>query len=299
MKYTIEVFLQKAAVELRLDILDLIILRWFIDFKDSGNMRYQVFNVEKYYWIFHKKLVQELPLLNIQKTAFYKNLKKMCDAKVLKKYIIRFAGTYTYYAVVENFIHLISTNNENTEPNLASLEYNFKDNYSDSDTTSDSFDTTPHATLGTTPDSSAPTPTMSKCATEPTNFGPVKLESCLNSFETAHFTSVSNMGACKSNRCTSSSNIGALNSISCTIESNMDASKSTLCTLKSSPSSPKSTQIINLSNKSITTPNYDETSCESLLAQLIWNLIKNNNPSFKDPKFEKLGQGILLYFVQR
>ncbi|WP_455544078.1 hypothetical protein [Intestinibacter sp.] len=191
MKYTIEGFLQKTAVELGLDVLDLVILRCFIDFKDSGNMRYQVFNGEKYYWIFHKKLVQELPLLSIQKIAFYKNLKKMCDAKVLKKYIIRFAGTYTYYAVVENFIHLISTNNENTEPNIASLEYNFKDNYSfsntsaASDTTSDSFGTTPHATLGTTPDSSAPTPTMSKCDVEPTNFAPVKLESYLNSFETS------------------------------------------------------------------------------------------------------------------
>ena len=47
MKYTIEGFSQQAAHELGLDALDLIILRWFVDFKDSGNMRTEFINVEK------------------------------------------------------------------------------------------------------------------------------------------------------------------------------------------------------------------------------------------------------------
>ena len=54
MKYTIEGFSQKVAKDLGLDALDLIILRWFVDFKDSGNMRTEFINGEKYYWIRHK-----------------------------------------------------------------------------------------------------------------------------------------------------------------------------------------------------------------------------------------------------
>ena len=77
MKYTIEGFSQKVAKDLGLDALDLIILRWFVDFKDSGNMRTEFINGEKYYWIRHKKLTDELPILSMQTNAFYRRLRKI------------------------------------------------------------------------------------------------------------------------------------------------------------------------------------------------------------------------------
>lgn len=109
MKYTIEGFSQKVAKDLGLDALDLIILRWFVDFKDSGNMRTEFINGEKYYWIRHKKLTDELPILSMQTNAFYRRLRKICECGVLKRVLLKENGSYTYYTLGENFIKLIST----------------------------------------------------------------------------------------------------------------------------------------------------------------------------------------------
>ena len=51
MKYTMLGFSQKSSDELGLDILDLAILRWFIDFKNSGTMKVKRLQGENYYWI--------------------------------------------------------------------------------------------------------------------------------------------------------------------------------------------------------------------------------------------------------
>ena len=55
--------------------------------------------------------------------------------------------------------------------------------------------------------------------------------------------------------------------------------------LEQSPSSLESDQIINLSNKSITSQYKDDVSAEFLLSELMWTLIKKNNPTFKEPNF--------------
>lgn len=107
MKYTIEGFSQIEAIKLGIDGLDLIILRWLVDFIESGNMRTITLDGEKYYWVHHKRMSEELPILNMQKNAIYRRLKKFCDAKILKKKIVHFGSTYTYYTLGENYINLV------------------------------------------------------------------------------------------------------------------------------------------------------------------------------------------------
>ena len=42
MKYTIMGFSQIQAIEYNLDLIDLMLIRWFVDFKDSGEMKYKL-----------------------------------------------------------------------------------------------------------------------------------------------------------------------------------------------------------------------------------------------------------------
>ncbi|MDO5011777.1 MAG: hypothetical protein Q4E31_13200 [Intestinibacter bartlettii] len=111
MKYTFLGFSQKAACELGLDVTDLVILRWFVDFKDSGKMHSVSIDNEEYYWIFYKNLLEDMCILSLCRETLYRRLKKMCDKNILKKKKVAYGGNYTYYALGENYIKL----NENSE----------------------------------------------------------------------------------------------------------------------------------------------------------------------------------------
>jgi len=63
---------------------------------------------EVYYWIYHKKVSEDMPILHLQKTAIYRRLKKLCKAQIFKKTVVRERGTFTYYAIGPNYIRLIS-----------------------------------------------------------------------------------------------------------------------------------------------------------------------------------------------
>ena len=49
MKYTIEGFAQDKLLELQLDVSDALILRWFIDFAGTGNMKRLIHDHQIYY----------------------------------------------------------------------------------------------------------------------------------------------------------------------------------------------------------------------------------------------------------
>ena len=81
MKYTIEGFSQEYALTLKkniitkygvektikIDFTDLVILRWFVDF--YPNMKKMIIDGKEYVWLSHKKLLNDLPLLDISKRA--------------------------------------------------------------------------------------------------------------------------------------------------------------------------------------------------------------------------------------
>ena len=110
MKYTISGFSQKGMIELGLSADDLNILRWFIDFKDSGGM-VKEYCVEEdcfYYWIKYDALIEALPYLftdNKTEDAKKKKVQRLFNgnlSKVLKKKLIkRTSGTYTFFALIE------------------------------------------------------------------------------------------------------------------------------------------------------------------------------------------------------
>ena len=296
MKYTIEGFSQKVAKDLGLDALDLIILRWFVDFKDSGNMRTEFINGEKYYWIRHKKLTDELPILSMQTNAFYRRLRKICECGVLKRVLLKENGSYTYYTLGENFIKLISTQSLShsksskktkkksslTKDEISSLmsdidayeksaepfdkvnNLNNLDEENLSLNTSSIFSELSSSSLEQLPTSSEQPPSSLKQTPTSSEQSPLSLKQTPTSFEQPP---------------------SSLEQPPSSLEQSPSSLEQPPSSLEQSPSSLESNQIINLSNKSITSQYKDDVSAEFLLSELMWILIKKNNPTFKEPNF--------------
>ncbi|WP_343003835.1 hypothetical protein [Clostridium sp. 2218st1_F5_2218SCRN_220325] len=296
MKYTIEGFSQKVAKDLGLDALDLIILRWFVDFKDSGNMRTEFINGEKYYWIRHKKLTDELPILSMQTNAFYRRLRKICECGVLKRVLLKENGSYTYYTLGENFIKLISTQSPShsksskktkkksslTKDEISSLmsdidayeksaepfdKVNNLNNLDEENlslnTSSISSELSP-SSLEQLPTSSESSPSSLKQTPTSSEQSPLSLKQTPTSFEQPP---------------------SSLKQTPTSFEQPPSSLEQSPTSSEQPPSSLESNQIINLSNKSITSQYKDDVSAEFLLSELMWTLIKKNNPTFKEPNF--------------
>lgn len=82
MKFTILGFSHPAAYDLGLDVNEQAILRWYIDFKESGYMNKKVIDGKKFYLVIYEYVLQDLPILGMKKDAVYRRFKKMCDKKI-------------------------------------------------------------------------------------------------------------------------------------------------------------------------------------------------------------------------
>lgn len=120
MKYTIEGFSQEFALTLRkeveargkmitkkIDCTDLVILRWFVDF--FPNMKKVEVDGKQYAWLTHKKLMEDLPLIDINKRAFMERMQKLVEFNILTYKLLQEGGTFSLYGFGENYAGLIST----------------------------------------------------------------------------------------------------------------------------------------------------------------------------------------------
>lgn len=121
MKYTIEGFSQVAALKfkdiiggktIQIDITDLSILRWLVDFYPK--MPKMEIDGNSYVWISYKALLNDMPLLDIKKVALANRLKKMAYFGILDFKLLTNGNTYTYYSFGKNYEKLISFNNSLT-----------------------------------------------------------------------------------------------------------------------------------------------------------------------------------------
>lgn len=114
MKYNLYGYSQQKAIELGLDDRDLMILRWFIDYKDTGKMAKKIINDDVYYWIKYEGIVEAFPIAGWKKDTVYRRLKKLVNAKVLKHETIKQCGVWSYYTIGENYIELLDSNGKST-----------------------------------------------------------------------------------------------------------------------------------------------------------------------------------------
>ncbi|CEP86941.1 hypothetical protein [Paraclostridium sordellii] len=124
MEYSIHGFSQEKAIELELDDRDLLILKWFVKFKDSERMISKIISDDKYYWIKYDGVTEDIPITKMKKDTVYRRLKKMCKIGVLKHKTVKIGGTYSYYALGRNYKLLIDTNYRTSDLNPKLSEIN-------------------------------------------------------------------------------------------------------------------------------------------------------------------------------
>lgn len=108
MKYTILDFNQEKAIELGLTLDELVILQYFIDFKESGAMKYEIIDNKIFYWVNYNSFTKEIPILNISKDRLYRKFKSLADKQVLLHKTIKSKGTWSYYSTGPKYIELKS-----------------------------------------------------------------------------------------------------------------------------------------------------------------------------------------------
>jgi hypothetical protein len=119
MQYTFHGFSQERLLELGLDDRDAALLRYFVDFKDSGEMYSEEFEGEVYYWIKYEGIRKQLPLLGdkLKKDSIYRRFKNMVAKGVLRHRMKKSGGSFSFYALSEQYYSLI-TSAEPTQPEI-------------------------------------------------------------------------------------------------------------------------------------------------------------------------------------
>lgn len=108
MKYTIEGFQQRKSIEMGLDVKDLVLLRWMIDFYNTGLMEFHSFNGKEYFWVDYKYLLQELPILAIEsKDVLKRRLNKIVTSGLLEFRMFAGAGNKTYYRFIPEILRCL------------------------------------------------------------------------------------------------------------------------------------------------------------------------------------------------
>lgn len=115
MKYAIEGFSQQQAVKFRddkqkLDCIDLVLLRWFIDFKDTPKMKYLDVRENRYYWVNYEKILSDMPILSMSKRAVYDRLQKLVKFGILTHHHVKDGGSFSYYGIGPAYERLVSDN---------------------------------------------------------------------------------------------------------------------------------------------------------------------------------------------
>lgn len=117
MKYTIEGFSQRKAVEMGLTTEDIVLLRWFVDFYNTGLMKkFVTQDGNELVWVDYKSVLEELPIIRCNKRNLTARFDRLVKAGVLIHETIRDGGLFSTYGFGENYISLISDTGEACTP---------------------------------------------------------------------------------------------------------------------------------------------------------------------------------------
>lgn len=94
---------------IQIDCTDLVILRWFVDF--FPNMKKITVDGREYAWLTHKKLLADLPLLDITKRSCIERMQKLVEFEILDYQLLKDGGTFSLYAFGKNYINLVDSTN--------------------------------------------------------------------------------------------------------------------------------------------------------------------------------------------
>lgn len=107
MKFTIEGFSQKRAVELGLSVEDLVILRWFVDFFPSEKMTKMVHDGKTYALVSYSGFIEQMPIISCNKRTIARKFQRLVEANVLENVTIKQGGSFSVYRFGTEYESLI------------------------------------------------------------------------------------------------------------------------------------------------------------------------------------------------
>jgi len=130
MQYTCLGFNQEKLLQLKLDLTDTALLRWYIDFFNTGKMStIDVINektglVDTFAWIKYDAVVKDLPLLGIHNVRnMARRFDKIVDSGLMFKHVSKtLRGSYACYRLNSDIYNSIISKKTNSSPKKEKIE---------------------------------------------------------------------------------------------------------------------------------------------------------------------------------
>lgn len=122
MQYSFLGFSVSKMMELNLDMKDMAILRYFVDFRETGRMKAEVIGGRAYYWVNYNSMAEEMPYLELGKKTIMTRMLKLRDLGILVHYTKKEGGTFSFFAIGPKYIELISSTTESENKNIQNDE---------------------------------------------------------------------------------------------------------------------------------------------------------------------------------
>lgn len=120
---------QEKLLNKNLDIKDIMIIDFIVNFIKSGKLVYRNIDGKDYFWIKTKLIIECLPILNISsKEMIRARLKKLIKLNILECKLLKEEGNYTFYTIGEGYYDLKRLDNISEENNRVCKEKVIEDN---------------------------------------------------------------------------------------------------------------------------------------------------------------------------
>jgi hypothetical protein len=108
MKYTIEGFCQSVLIALHCDTTDAVILRYIVDFYNSGSMQKIQVGRKEFFWVNYQTVMEEIPIIKIaNKRALQSRFMKYVEQGLMEFHLLQ--NRQTYFRFTPKYDSLVSS----------------------------------------------------------------------------------------------------------------------------------------------------------------------------------------------
>lgn len=118
MKFTLMGFSQQGLINLGMDTIDAMLLRYFVDFKATNRMKFEMIEDKLFFWVNYDNVLKEFPILNMKKRTIQTRFLKLRDAGVLTHYLKKEGGTYSFFGIGDKYEELIASEKNKEEEEI-------------------------------------------------------------------------------------------------------------------------------------------------------------------------------------
>lgn len=79
---------QDKAIKLGLDMVDIMLVDWFVSFSASGKMECKINDNNPYFWISYKKIIEDLPILGLAERGVGRRFSELSDKGIFSSFTV-------------------------------------------------------------------------------------------------------------------------------------------------------------------------------------------------------------------